>query len=122
LACGTCGRRMESAWSNGQAAYRCRHGHTSAAGPDPRRPKNAYLREDRVLERLPALHLILTQTELPRVRRQRTRYGVDVRAALGPQDAVKFLRENEAVLVYDQTTGTLNVMTDITKSLTRKAS
>jgi hypothetical protein len=29
LACGTCGRRMESAWSNGKAAYRCRHGHTS---------------------------------------------------------------------------------------------
>jgi hypothetical protein len=41
LACGTCGRRMESAWSNGKAAYRCRHGHTSAAPPDPARPKNA---------------------------------------------------------------------------------
>src|ERR1039457_3210112 len=38
LACGTCGRRMESAWSNGKAAYRCRHGHTSAAPPDPARP------------------------------------------------------------------------------------
>jgi hypothetical protein len=24
LACGTCGRRMESAWSNGKPAYRCR--------------------------------------------------------------------------------------------------
>jgi Recombinase/Recombinase zinc beta ribbon domain len=30
LACGLCGRRMESAWSNGRAAYRCRHGRTSA--------------------------------------------------------------------------------------------
>jgi site-specific DNA recombinase len=38
LVCGTCGRRMESAWSNGKAAYRCRHGHTSAAPPDPARP------------------------------------------------------------------------------------
>jgi site-specific DNA recombinase len=38
LACGTCGRRMESAWSNGKPAYRCRHGHTSAAPPDPARP------------------------------------------------------------------------------------
>ena len=37
LACGTCGRRMESAWSNGKAAYRCRHGHTSAAPPGPGR-------------------------------------------------------------------------------------
>jgi site-specific DNA recombinase len=35
LACKTCGRRMESAWSNGKAAYRCRHGHTSAADPNP---------------------------------------------------------------------------------------
>ena len=35
LMCGTCGRRMDSAWSSGRAAYRCRHGHTSAAGPIP---------------------------------------------------------------------------------------
>jgi hypothetical protein len=33
LVCALCGRRMESAWSNGKAAYRCRHGHTSAASP-----------------------------------------------------------------------------------------
>ena len=46
LACGRCGRRLESAWSNGRPAYRCRHGHTSAAVPDPARPKNIYLRED----------------------------------------------------------------------------
>jgi hypothetical protein len=53
LACGACGRRMESAWSNGKPAYRCRHGHTSAAAPDPGRPKNAYIREDRILAHLP---------------------------------------------------------------------
>ena len=35
LACGLCGRRMESAWSNGKPAYRCRHGRTSAMAPDP---------------------------------------------------------------------------------------
>jgi site-specific DNA recombinase len=29
LACGRCGRRLESAWSNGKPAYRCRHGHAS---------------------------------------------------------------------------------------------
>jgi site-specific DNA recombinase len=33
VACGGCGRRMESAWSNGKAACRCGHGHTSAARP-----------------------------------------------------------------------------------------
>jgi site-specific DNA recombinase len=42
LACGRCGRRLESAWSNGKPAYRCRHGHTSAARPDPALPKNTY--------------------------------------------------------------------------------
>jgi hypothetical protein len=30
LRCGDCGRRLESAWSNGKPAYRCRHGYTSA--------------------------------------------------------------------------------------------
>jgi hypothetical protein len=39
LVCGTCRRRMESAWSNGKPAYRCRHGHTTAAKPDPERPE-----------------------------------------------------------------------------------
>ena len=77
LACGTCGRRMESAWSNGKAAYRCRHGHTSAATPDPGRPKNAYIREDRILPHLPALHLLLTGTQP--ARRRRTRRGADTR-------------------------------------------
>jgi len=75
LICGTCGRRMEPAWSNGKAAYRCRHGHTSAAGPDPGRARNAYVREDRALERLPALHLLLTPAVPLRVRRRRTRLG-----------------------------------------------
>ena len=55
LACGMCGRRMESAWSNGKAAYRCRHGRISAMAPDPARPKNAYIREDKLLPHLPAL-------------------------------------------------------------------
>ncbi|MGD0603126.1 MAG: zinc ribbon domain-containing protein [Streptosporangiaceae bacterium] len=54
LACGRCGRRMESAWSNGKAAYRCRHGRTSAMAPDPSRPKNTYIREDKLLPHLPA--------------------------------------------------------------------
>jgi site-specific DNA recombinase len=79
LACGLCGRRMESAWSNGKPAYRCRHGHTSAMTPDPERPKNTYIREDKLLPHLPALHLLLTT---PAVRaRRRTRAGTDVTGA-----------------------------------------
>jgi site-specific DNA recombinase len=63
LVCGTCGRRMESAWSHGKAAYRCRHGHTSATPPDPGKPRNAYVREDRALSQLPALLFLLTGTK-----------------------------------------------------------
>jgi site-specific DNA recombinase len=60
LACGTCGRRLESAWSNGRPAYRCRHGHTSAARPDLARPKNTYIREDQILPHLAALAILLS--------------------------------------------------------------
>jgi hypothetical protein len=56
---------MESAWSNGKAAYRCRHGHTSAVRPDPARPKNAYVRENKVLAQLHALHSLLTCPRRP---------------------------------------------------------
>ena len=61
LACGRCGRRLESAWSNGKPAYLCRHGHPSAARPDPGRPVNAYVREDQVLPHLAALAILLTR-------------------------------------------------------------
>jgi hypothetical protein len=44
LACGVCERRMESAWSSGKPAYRCRHGRTSAMTPDPGWPKNRRIR------------------------------------------------------------------------------
>jgi Recombinase zinc beta ribbon domain len=100
LACGTCGRRMESAWSNGKAAYRCRHGHTSAAPPDPARPKNAYVREDRILAHLPALHLLLTGTE-PARRRRRTRRGADTRPQAGADDVIGYMRDRGITLTYD---------------------
>ena len=53
-----CGRRLESAWSNGKPAYRCRHGYTSAAGPRPGRAKNVHIREDQILPRLAALAIL----------------------------------------------------------------
>ena len=56
--CGRCGRRLESAWSNGKPAYRCRHGYTSATRPGPGRPKNVYVREDHILPRLAALAIL----------------------------------------------------------------
>jgi site-specific DNA recombinase len=99
LACGACGRRMESAWSNGQPAYRCRHGHTSAMAPDQARPKNIYIREDKLLPHLAVLHLLLT-TPATRARR-RTRGGADVTGAPSPGEVIAYLREHEIILTWN---------------------
>ena len=99
LACGLCGRRMESARSNGKPAYRCRHGRTSALAPDPARPGNTYIREDKLLPHLPALHLLLTS---PAVRaRRRTRAGADVRSTVSPGEVIRYLREHEITLTLN---------------------
>ena len=108
LTCGVCGRRMESAWSNGKPAYRCRHGHTTANAPDPDRAGNAYIREERILRCLPAVHLLLTGPA-GGTRRRRTRRGTDARRAASPQEAIGYLRANEIVLTYHQATGNLLV-------------
>jgi site-specific DNA recombinase len=123
LACGTCGRRMESAWSNGKPAYRCRHGHTTASTPDLSRPKNAYIREDRILAHLPALHVLLTGTSLAGGRRRRTRRGADVRQQASPEDVTGYLREQQVTLTYDPAAGTLRAGTgEAATTLTLKAS
>ena len=125
LACGMCGRRMESAWSNGKPAYRCRHGHTSAMPSDPQRPKNAYAREDRILPRLPALHLLLTGAESAAGgrRRRRTRRETDVRCPADEQNVIMYLRRHGITLIYDQTAGTLQAGTgEAATSIISKAS
>jgi hypothetical protein len=122
LTCGTCRRRMEPAWSNGSRLPVPSRTH-SAVAPDPGRPKNAYIREDRTLEHLPALHLLLTRAESPQMRRRRTRHGIDVRAALSPQDAIQFFRENQIALIYDQATGALRAdKSETAKTIIKKAS
>jgi site-specific DNA recombinase len=99
LACGVCGRRMESAWSNGKPAYRCRHGRTSAMAPDPARPKNSYVREDKLLPHLAALHLLLSS---PSVRaRRRTRAGADVTGTASTGEVIGYLREHEITLTWN---------------------
>jgi site-specific DNA recombinase len=44
---------------NGRPAYRCRHGHTSAARPEPGRPGNTYVREDQIVPHLAAIAILL---------------------------------------------------------------
>lgn len=48
LRCGRCGRMLDPCWSHGRTAYRCRHGSTSALR-QRERPRNLYVREDRML-------------------------------------------------------------------------
>jgi site-specific DNA recombinase len=121
LSCGLCGRRMESAWSNGKPAYRCRHGHTSAMAPDPERPKNTYIREDRLLPYLPTLHILLTS---PAVRaRRRTRAGTDVTGAPSPGEVIAYLREHEITLTWNPASAALQARgTQTAKTVTVKAS
>ena len=121
LACGLCGRRMESAWSNGKAAYRCRHGRTSAMAPDPSRPRNTYIREDKLLPHLPALHLFLT-TPATRARR-RTRAGADVTGTVSPGEVIGYLREHEITLTWNPAADALQArVPETAKTVTVKAS
>src|SRR6266481_3702857 len=69
----------------GRPAYRCRHGYTSAAVPDPARPKNTYVREDQILPHLAALAILLAGPAAKPVRGSRGRAqltGPDGTAAL----------------------------------------
>ncbi|HEX2819470.1 MAG TPA: recombinase family protein [Streptosporangiaceae bacterium] len=121
LVCGTCGRRMESAWSNGKPAYRCRHGHTTSSAPSSERAKNAYVREDRIVPHLPALHLLLTEPAGGQ-RRRRTRRGTDVRYQ-AVEDVICYLRGQQLILTYDPAIGVLRTGTgDAAQTITLKAS
>jgi hypothetical protein len=112
---------MESAWSNGRPAYRCRHGHTTVSSPDPGRPKNAYVREDRILPHLPALYLLLTEPA-EGSRRRRTRGGIDVRYQVA-EDVIGYLRKQQITLTYDLAAGTLNAGAgEAVQTITLKAS
>ena len=98
LACGRCGRRLESAWSNGRPAYRCRHGYTSATRPEPGRPPNTYVREDRLVPHLAALAILLAGciTELG----CRDRSPVQVTAPADVAGLIDHLRADGIVLTY----------------------
>jgi site-specific DNA recombinase len=102
LSCGRCGRRLESAWSNGKPAYRCRHGHASAARPDPDRPKNTYVREDQILPHLAAMAILLAGDS-----QARGSGTVQVTAAAQTAGLIDQLRASGAALTYDPDTRTI---------------
>jgi site-specific DNA recombinase len=109
LRCGLCGRRLESCWANNRAAYRCRHGHTSSARRDPDRPKNLYVREDRLLTYLPTLHIILTRTDSAEE---------NAAAPSTSADVINHLRTRKIALIYDPQTRALQADTEPTAKVT----
>ena len=99
VACGRCGRRLESAWSDGKPAYRCRHGYTSATRPDSGRAKNTYVREDQILPHLPVLAILFA---VPAGTPAHGNSGLA--QVTGPADTavlIDQLRANGVVLTYD---------------------
>ena len=82
---------------------RTHHRQQARTGP----AKNAYIREDRILPHLAALHLQPTEPA-GRQRRRRTRRGADVRYQASPEDVIGYLREHQITLTYDPASGTLH--------------
>jgi site-specific DNA recombinase len=107
LRCGSCGRLLESCWSNGKAAYRCRHGHTTATRPDPAGPGNAYIREDQVLPRLPALGILLGAP----ARGSRKQGTAHSPVPAGTAAMISYLQAKGITLIYDQDEHTLRAGT-----------
>jgi site-specific DNA recombinase len=95
---------MESTWSNGHPAYRCRHGSSSATKPAPDRPRNVYLREDQILPRLAAMAILLVNgpTETSR---EKGAAGVTTPAHAA--DLIDHLRSSGRTLSYDPSRRTL---------------
>jgi site-specific DNA recombinase len=109
LACGRCGRRLESAWSNGKPAYRCRHGYTSATGSGPDRPANLYVRENQILPRLAALAIL--QSERSHPSRGRKPATVQVTSPAQTAELIDRLRTHDITLIYDPAARTLRMDT-----------
>jgi len=119
LACALCGRRMESTWSHGNPAYRCRHGRTSASTPDTA-AANAFIRERDILARLPLLHTLMASTpHTPAAGRAKpitagaaaksctNTATITLSAAVHPEEVINELRRRGLVLSYDLRTRTL---------------
>ncbi len=116
LRCGRCGRRLESAWSNGKPAYRCRHGYTSAARPAPGWPKHLYVREDQILPRLAALAILRADADHDRRRRKRGSAQVTVPAQAA--DLIDRLWAAGVTLTCDPDTRTLRADTQHATAVT----
>ena len=110
LRCGVCGRRSESAWSNHRPAYRCRHGYTSAARPGDARPKNAYVREERILSHLAAIAILLAGQH--RAQGHNRRGAAQAITPARTAELIDHLRVEGITLIYDPGKQTLRTDTE----------
>ena len=102
LACGRCGRRLESTWSNGRPAYRCRHGYTSATGRP--RPAGEHLRPRGPDPAAPGSHRYPARRDQPcPATADHGGHAPPPR----PQTSSTSLRAPGAVLTYDPETRTI---------------
>lgn len=106
LMCSLCGRRMEGAWSNGCAAYRCRHGHSSAAKPSRDRVRHAFVKESHLLARLPLLHARLDPAGARAAKSSKTS-ATKKTTARRPEEVIDYLRAHALTLAYCHETRTL---------------
>jgi site-specific DNA recombinase len=112
LRCGTCERLMESCWSNGKPAYRCRHGHTTATRPDaeslyPRGPDPAPPPGSGHPSRRPG-----HSCGIPK---QDTKHTL---VPAGAAEVIRCLRAKSITLIYDPDQHTLRAATQGAASVT----
>jgi hypothetical protein len=116
LLCGECARRMEGAWNNGAAAYRCRHGKSNASSSANWTPQ-AYVRESHLLARMLLLHhrLVLDRTAPTTAKAKAPMCALPQRtnalktATPTPEEAIDELRSTKRTLTYHHPTKTLQV-------------
>ena len=91
LRCAHCGKRLESAWNNGRATYRCKHSAPAVSVKGA--PSTLSVREDLILQHLPALLLALGAAPP----------ALDVSANMN----AAVLRERHMTLIYDHNDKTI---------------
>ncbi|WP_194905984.1 hypothetical protein [Catenulispora rubra] len=112
LLCGTqCGRRLEGHRTNAVASYQCRHDHTSATDSSVPRPRNTYLREDRVLAKPALLHHMLTAAAPAAVVTSAPASATQP-IPPSPEELTDHLHTHALVLRYDPRTRTLKTSSE----------
>jgi hypothetical protein len=115
LLCAHCGRRIEGARHHGSAAYRCRHGYSSATRQDGR-PGNAFVRESQVLARMQLIHARMnepcgvTTGPGPAAGGRGRKTLVKPSSAIQPEEVIDHLRAHARQLNYHHPTRTLEVL------------